>query len=214
MLASTPADSTVFVVDDDPAARASVAALVRSRGVKSASFASAEEFLATFDAAWQGCIVLDVRMDGMSGLELQELLVSRGAMLPVIVITGFADVPSAVHAMEHGAVTLLEKPCADQVLWANIQAALERERSTRGLRLWEAEVRGRLATLNLAESDVLDELLTGLTNNAIAARLRIAIRTVEARRAAVLKKMGVNSIPEIVRLVHFVKERKNWRKPA
>src|SRR5687767_6089029 len=148
MFASTHADSTVFVVDDDPAARASVAALVRSRGVQTASFASAEEFLSAFDAAWQGCIVLDVRMEGMSGLQLQELLVSRGARLPVIVITGYADVPSAVQAMGHGAVTLLEKPCADQVLWANILAALERERSTRGQRLWEAEIRRRLATLN------------------------------------------------------------------
>ncbi len=118
-------ETTVFIVDDDPAARDSVAALVRSKGMPVATYASAEEFLAAFNPDRMGCLVVDVRMTGMTGLDLQDVLRQRGGKLPVIVITGFGDVPTAVCAMKAGAYTFLEKPCRDQELLTSIQKAID-----------------------------------------------------------------------------------------
>ncbi len=165
-----------MVVDDDPAARDSVAALVKSKGVVAHTFASAEEFLAAFDPADFGCLVVDVRMTGMGGLELQEALSARNISWPVIVITGFGDVPTAVRAMKAGAFTFLEKPCRATELWNAIQAALANsmERKSQQQRL--SEIQTRFGLLSADERLVLRMMLAGKTNKAIAAELDVGLR--------------------------------------
>jgi two-component system, LuxR family, response regulator FixJ len=197
-------DGTIFIVDDDPAARASVAALVQSHDMGFRAFASAEEFLAAYKPDQQGCLVVDVRMSGMTGLQLQEQIKARGYHLPVIVITGYADVPLAVRAMRAGAVTFLEKPCAEMELWESIQLALDRSAQTNGRS--RDDVRARRATLNPAELQVLEMLLIGKPNKAIALELGIGLRTVELRRANIMKKMQADSLAELVRLALLAEE--------
>jgi two-component system, LuxR family, response regulator FixJ len=191
----------VFVVDDDPAARDSVVVLVKSKGVRVASYASAEEFLADFDPAQGGCLVVDVRMTGMGGLELQEALAERNSRLPVIVITGFGDVPTAVRAMQAGASTFLEKPCRAPELWAAIQRALgesiDRNRDVERL----SDTNQRLGQLTAEERQVLRMMLAGRTNKAIAAELDSGLRTVELRRSNIMKKMHSDSFADLVRQI-------------
>lgn len=195
------ASFSVFIVDDDPAARESVAALVGSHGATTKTFASAAEFLAAYSPNQRGCLVVDVRMTGMTGLELQQELGKRGYTIPVIVITGFADVPTAVRAMRAGAVTFLEKPCADNELWASIQTALQWETRSRQQRSQREEILARRASLTPAEVQVLDRLLAGKANKTIAAELDLGLRTAELRRATIMKKMEANSLAELVRLI-------------
>lgn len=194
-------DPVIFVVDDDPAARNSLAALVKSRGLAVESFASAEDFLARYDPAKRGCLIADVRMTGMSGLELQEQMAAQRVNLPVIVITGFADVPMAVRAMRGGAVTFLEKPCTEQELWDAIQMGLDAEAKSNELRQKHGEIEQRYAGLTPAEHQVLAKLMAGFTNKSIAHDLKLGMRTVEMRRAKIMDKMGAESLPELVRLV-------------
>lgn len=194
-------DPTVFIVDDEPAARASMAALVSSHGLPVKTFASAEEFLTAYDPAERGCLITDVRMPGMNGLELQQRLQQKSATLPVIVITGFADIPLAVRAMQSGAVTFLEKPCADKELWQSLQAALDSEEQADGDRRYRADIIARRASLGPPEMDVLTRMLAGKPNKQIAAELGCGLRTVELRRATIMKKMKAESLPELVRLV-------------
>jgi len=192
---------TVFVVDDDPAARQSVAALIKSHGLPVETYGSGEEFLAQYDPNRRGCLVLDVRMAGMSGLDLQVELKNRGAAIPTIVITGYADVPMAVRAMHNGAVTFLEKPCADQELWENIEVALNQENHLAAIRARQQQIQEYFDTLTESEKQVMDLLLAGAANKTIAADLDIGLRTVEMRRAIIMKKMNANSLAELVRLV-------------
>ena len=198
-------DKSVFVVDDDPGARESVAALVKSRGLQVLTFGSAEDFLEAYNPSQRGCLVVDVRMPGMSGLELQERLASMGSTLPVIIITGHADVPMAVRAMHAGAVTFLEKPTAEQELLANIEKALEHENRVQKEQAMRAEVETRLATLTPAEKEVLEKLLAGKPNKVIASELDLGLRTVELRRSNVMKKMQCDSLAELVRMVLTVR---------
>ncbi len=193
-------NATVFVVDDDAAARESVLALVSLKGVRAQGFASAEEFLAQFGLHMTGCLVVDVRMTGMSGLQLLQQLNGRKSTLPAIVITGYADVPMAVKAMQAGAMTFLEKPCQDQELWQAIQQALDREKALQALRRQKGEIDARLATLTEDEVAVLRKLLEGLPNKRIAVDLDIGLRTVELRRSNIMKKMQAASLPELVRM--------------
>ena len=137
----------------------------------------------------------------MSGLELQERLVARGDSLPVIIITGFADIPMAVRAMQAGAITFLEKPCADQELWQSIQAALDSEEQAESKRQKRADVITRRESLTPAEVDVLERILAGKPNKQMAAELGVGLRTVELRRATLMKKMRTDSLPELVQLV-------------
>lgn len=201
-------EPTVFIVDDDPAARDSVAALVRSKGLPVSTFASAEEFLAAYDPARPGCLVVDVRMTGMTGIDLQEVLRQRGLRIPVIVITGFGDVPTAVRAMKAGAFTFLEKPCRDQELWSCIQKALDAASRLQVEETRKAEVEARLGLLTVDELRVMKEMVAGKPNKVIAAELDIGLRTVELRRANVLKKMQADSLAELVRLALLV-----WQEP-
>src|SRR5262245_37245106 len=197
-------NATVFVVDDDAAARESVLALVGQKGVRAKGFASAEEFLAQFSPQLTGCLVVDVRMTGMSGLQLLQQLHAKQSTLPAIVITGYADVPMAVRAMQSGALTFLEKPCQDQELWQAIQKALDKETSMQTLRRQKGEIESRLATLTEDEVAVLRKLLEGLPNKRIAVDLDIGLRTVELRRSNIMKKMSASSLPELVRMAILV----------
>jgi FixJ family two-component response regulator len=173
------ANVTVFVVDDDAAARESVVALVSEKGVKATAFASAEEFLDRFDPQMTGCLVVDVRMAGMSGLQLLQHLQAKQSTLPAIVITGYADVPLAVKAMQAGAMTFLEKPCQDQELWQAIQQALDLELSQQMIKRQKGEIESRLASLTEDEVAVLRKLLEGLPN-----RGGFGHRTADGRAAA------------------------------
>jgi two-component system, LuxR family, response regulator FixJ len=191
----------VFIIDDDPAARDSMAALVQSHGLPAEIFASGEEFLAQFDRSKSGCLVVDVRMSGITGLELQARLNEEGIELPVVVISGYGDIPTAVHAMRNGAITFLEKACGYQKLWNSISQALEIGAENRVRRSQQCEIRRRLATLTPDERRVLEKLLDGRPNKAIARDLDLGLRTVELRRAVLLQKMQASSLAELVRMV-------------
>jgi two-component system response regulator FixJ len=201
-------ESTVFIVDDDPAARDSVAAMVRSKGLPVVTYGSAEEFLAAYDPTRTGCLVVDVRMTGMTGLDLQEVLRQKGSRLPVIVITGFGDVPTAVRAMKAGAFTFLEKPCRDQELPSCIQKAIDAASHSQSEQIRKADIEVRMATLTADELRVMKEMVAGKPNKVVAAELDIGLRTVELRRANVLKKMQADSLAELVRLALLV-----WPEP-
>jgi len=196
-----PDEPTVFIVDDDQQARKSVCALVRSMGVPAEAFASAEEFLEGYAEGLPGCLVTDVRMFGMSGLELQEELKRRNVMLPVIVLTAYARTPITVRAMKSGAVTLLEKPYADDDLWDAIRCALAEDVSGRADHDRRREIRGCIAELTEAERKVMDMMVKGKPNKVIAARLDVSIRTIENRRREVFAKMKADSVAELVRMV-------------
>ena len=194
------AEPIIYVVDDDAAARQSVVALVSFKGLAARGFASAEEFLSQFDPRQKGVLVTDVRMAGMSGLELQQALNERQASLPVVLITGYGDVPMAVRAMQAGAVTFLEKPCHEQELWRGIMLALEREQTQHASRKLKAEIESRLESLSPDEREVFRRLLEGQANKRIATDLDVGLRTIELRRSKIMKKMQAESLPDLVRM--------------
>jgi two-component system response regulator FixJ len=192
---------SVFIVDDDPATRESMIALIQSHGLQAESFESGEDFLSRFDRSKAGCLVLDVRMSGMSGLELQERLVEEGIELPVVVVTGYGDIPTAVRAMRNGAATFLEKASGCQKLWDCISQALTDAAATRESSAQKTDIRRRMATLTPDERHVLEKLLDGCPNKTIARELDLGLRTVELRRAMILQKMQASSLAELVRMV-------------
>lgn len=193
-------ESIVYVVDDDAAARAAVTALVRSKGLEPKEFSSAEEFLAQFSPTMKGCIVVDIRMAGMSGLEMLQKLQSPKGAPPVVVVTTNADIPLAVIAMREGAITFLEKPGQDDDLCNAIVQALEVEETQYAQRRQLAEAHDRLASLTEDELEVFRRLLAGHANKRVAADLDIGLRTVELRRSNIMKKMQATSLPDLVRL--------------
>ncbi len=192
---------TVCVVEDNLDARDSICALVHSMGADVQPFASAEELLGNFDESRTGCLVTDLRMPGMSGLELLEQLRLNGHMLPVIVISSHADVPTAVRAMHAGAMTVFPKPYKDQELWDVIRMALERDARFRLDQAHHMATRNRLAQLTHAERQVLDRIAKGKPNKAVAWELDISLRTVEDRRRKIYKKLGVDSIAGMMEVV-------------
>ena len=196
-----PHEVTVFVVDDDPAVRESVSALVSSAGLKVQVFSSAEAFLQDYQSDQPGCLVTDLRMLGMSGLDLLEKLQQSESPIPAILISAYADVPAAVRAMEAGAVTLLEKPCRQDQLMQAIQKALERDAAQRQVRSRKQEIKQRLATLTQEEYEVMQRMVAGKLNKVVANELLISLRTVETRRHKVLEKMQADSLAELVRMV-------------
>lgn len=196
-----PLEATVYVVDDDPAARESVSALVTAAGLRVQSFSSAEAFLQDHRPENPGCLVTDLRMLGMSGLELLEKLQQSDSPLPVILMSAFADVPVAVRAMQAGAVTLLEKPCRNDQLIQAIHKALARDAEQRQARTRRQEIEQRLATLTQEEYEVMQRMIAGKLNKVIASELLISLRTVETRRHKVLEKMLAESLAELVRMV-------------
>jgi len=194
-------EMTVFIIDDDSAARDSVAMLVKSKGVEVETFESAEQFLAADVSQRRGCLVVDVRMTGMTGLELLDLLRERGIKLPVIVVTGFADVAMAVRAMRGGAETFLEKPCPGSLMWESISDALEHgvERQQRDAE--RLSIQSKMASLTDAEKKVLDRVVEGKPNKVIAGQLDLGLRTVELRRAKIMEKLQADSLARLVRMV-------------
>jgi two-component system, LuxR family, response regulator FixJ len=198
---------TVFIVDDDEAVRSSLRLLIKSVGLIPSALASAREFLEKYDAAQPGCLVLDVRMPDMSGLELQEQLNRQGAVIPVIFITGHGDVPMAVEAMQAGAFDFLQKPFRDQDLIDRIQRALEKDRSNRAVLNERSLIRERLETLTPREREVLEMVSSGKPNKIMAADLGVSQRTVEIHRARVMEKMGASSLAQLVRMVMDLAEK-------
>jgi len=188
-------------VDDDEGVRNSLRFLLKSVGLTTRALASAKEFLELYRPNQPGCLVLDVRMPGMSGLELQQQLNLRGAMIPVIFITGHGDVPMAVEAMQHGAFDFLQKPFRDQDLIDRIQHALQRDARGRGAVMQHAKIRERLASLTPREREVLALMTRGLPNKVMAAELGVSQRTVEIHRARVMEKSGAGSLAQLVRMM-------------
>jgi two-component system, LuxR family, response regulator FixJ len=193
--------ATIFVVDDDEGVRNSLRFLLKSVGLTTRTLASASEFLETYKPNQPGCLVLDVRMPGMSGLELQQQLNLRGATIPVIFITGHGDIPMAVEAMQHGAFDFLQKPFRDQDLIDRIQRALERDVRNRSALAQHARIRERLESLTPREQEVLHLMVAGKPNKVMAAELGVSQRTVEIHRARVMEKSGANSLAQLVRMV-------------
>ncbi len=191
---------TVFVVDDDEAVRSSLRLLLKSLGIPAVTHGSAAEFLAQYDPGQPGCIILDVRMPGMNGLELQDELNRRGAVIPVVFITGHGDVPMAVEAMQHGAVDFLQKPFSDKDLTERIERALTTDLSNRAVLGEKDRIRARLAALTPREREVLRLVTLGKANKVIAGDLGISQRTVEIHRAHLMEKMGANSLAQLVRM--------------
>lgn len=194
-------DQYVFIVDDDEAMRDSLAWLLEGNGLKVRMFASATAFLDAYGTAMAGCLVLDVRMPGMSGLELHERLQALGSTLPIIFVTGHGDVPMAVSALKKGATDFIEKPFNNDEILRLIEQCLAADREQSSLRRHHAEIDRRLASLTQREREVLGLIAAGRLNKQIADDLGISIKTVEVHRARVMDKMEVRSVAELVQLV-------------
>jgi two-component system, LuxR family, response regulator FixJ len=193
-------EPVVFVVDDDEHACKSVCALVRSLGLQAEAYSSAEDFLARHTRGRPGCLVTDIRMTGMSGLDLQDRLAAENIHLPVIVLTAYPRTRSTVRAMRAGAMTLLEKPYDEEELWDAIRKALAQENADRVEVQRRSEIQDRAASLAPTERAVMNLIVQGKPNKVIAKQLDLSIRTIESRRHEVFTKMGVESVAELVRL--------------
>ena len=193
-------EPTVFVVDDDAAIRKSLRFLIESIGLHVETFATAEQFLERYDRRRAGCLLLDLRMPGMSGLHLQDELVVRKVRLPIIIITAYAEVSTAVGALRKGAVDFIEKPFSDQVLLDRVLHAIEIDRRARQAEAEEAVTAERLAQLTVREREVMDGVVVGKANKVIATELGISEKTVESHRARVMKKLGVETLADLIRL--------------
>ena len=191
----------VFVVDDDKSVRNSLRWLLESVDLAVETYAAAETFLDAYDPSRSGCLVLDIRMPGMSGLDLHEKLQAGVLALPVIIITGHADVPMAVRAMKAGAFDFMEKPFNDQVLLERIQDALARDRETRRAEARRSEVAARMAELTPREREVMDGVVAGRSNKELAGEMGLSVKTVEAHRANVMEKMRAESLSNLVTMV-------------
>ncbi len=195
----------VYVVDDDEAVRDSLTLLLKAVGLASRTFSSAAEFLNHYDPEQHGCLVADIRMPGMSGLDLQDELNRGGAQIPLIFITGHGDVPMAVDAMKSGALDFIEKPFRDQDLLDRVQQALAWDKERRIENLKTLAIRERLATLTPRETEVMECVVQGQANKVIAMDLGVSQRTVEIHRARVMEKMAVRSVAKLVRVVEAAK---------
>ncbi|WP_462330375.1 response regulator FixJ [Thiohalocapsa halophila] len=194
-------EETVFVVDDDQAMRSSLQWLIESMGMRVETYDSAQAFLDAYYPGRAGCLLLDVRMPGMSGLELQAYLAKREHRIPVIIITGHGDVAMAVKAMKNGAVDFIEKPFDDEALVVSIRNALQHDEKQRALRSQRADIAARMAELTPREHEVMTMVTDGRSNKEIATSLGVSAKTVEVHRARVMDKMRADSLAELVRMV-------------
>lgn len=192
--------STVFIVDDDEAVRDSLSWLMRSAGLQAQTFDSADAFLQGYGEDRPGCLILDIRMPGMSGLELQSRLSERGFRLPIVIISGHADVPMAVRALKAGAFDFIEKPFNDELLLDLVQRALEQDRERRRDRAEMDELRERMESLTPREREVLELVVAGAANKTISSELGVSPKTVEAHRARVMEKLQAESLSHLVRM--------------
>ena len=191
---------TVFVVDDDPSVLKGLSRLLRSAGWQAATYGSPDEFLRHYDPAAPGCLVLDVAMPGVDGLELQRRLVDAGCPLPIVFITGHGDIPTSVRAMRAGALNFLAKPVNDEDLLGAVREAIETDSVARRAQRNIALVRERLATLTPREREVLDQVVAGKLNKQIAGDLGTVEKTIKVHRARVMEKMGARSLAELARM--------------
>lgn len=191
----------VYVIDDDEAVRDSLGMLLESVGLAHEVYGSALEFLDAYDPERHTCVVTDIRMPGMSGLELQQRLLESRCEVPLIFITGHGDVPMAVTAMKRGAADFLQKPFRDQELIDRIHQALEQDKARRSARIEEREIRERIKTLTPREAEVMERVVSGQANKVIAMDLGVSQRTVELHRARVMRKLGMRSLAELVQAV-------------
>ncbi len=192
---------TVYLVDDDPDMRNLIHALLSSVEIQVCSFASAVEFLDGFDTDAMGCLLLDVRLPGMSGLDLQDELRARGVDLPVIMITGYGDVAMAVRAMKNGAVDFIEKPFKGQVLIDRIQEAIRCSMDSRAVRKSREDVQSQLAKLTRRERQVVDMIVNGMSSKQIAAEFKVTTQAVDAHRARAMRKLNTKSVATLAKLV-------------
>jgi RNA polymerase sigma factor (sigma-70 family) len=193
-------DAMVHIVDDDPAMRDSLRWLIESVGLAGRTYTTAEEFLAKYDDGGPGCLVLDVRMPGLSGLELQEKLRRQGIGIPIIIITAHADVPIASRALKAGALDFIEKPFSDQILLDRVREAIERDRDQRRIAAKRAAIAAQVAQLTPREREVMGLVVAGKANKVIASELGLSQKTVEVHRARVMRKMHADSVAQLVQL--------------
>ncbi|MDX1633797.1 MAG: response regulator FixJ [Marinobacter sp.] len=203
----TDIHQTVYVVEDDEAVRDSLELLLKSAKKSVKTYPTANAFLSDYSDRMAGCIVLDIRMPGMDGLELQKKLNERHSILPIIFVTGHGDVPMAVDAMKEGAVDFIQKPYREEALLEKIEAALEQDREQRRTLGEKQEIVRRIKTLTPREKEIMDRMIAGQANKVIAIELDISQRTVEIHRSRVMHKMGTHSLAHLVRMVLSVKDR-------
>ncbi|WP_203301557.1 response regulator FixJ [Marinobacter sediminum] len=202
----TDIQQTVYVVEDDEAVRDSLELLLKSDGKPVQTFESATSFLKEYSEKMAGCIVLDIRMPGMDGMELQKKLNDKHSILPIIFVTGHGDVPMAVDAMKEGAVDFIQKPYREEALLEKIEAALAQDLEQRKTLGEKQEIIRRVKSLTPREHEIMDRMIAGQANKVIAIELEISQRTVEIHRSRVMHKMGTHSLAHLVRMVLSVKD--------
>lgn len=202
----TDTQQTVFVVEDDEAVRDSLELLLKSDGKPVRTYESATAFLKDYSDKMAGCIVLDIRMPGMDGMELQKKLNEKHSILPIIFVTGHGDVPMAVDAMKEGAVDFIQKPYREEALLEKIEAALKQDLEQRKSLDEKQEIIRRIKSLTPREHEIMDRMIAGQANKVIAIELEISQRTVEIHRSRVMHKMGTHSLAHLVRMVLSVKD--------
>lgn len=197
---------TVFIVDDEPDVRAALRLLIKSVGYCVECFASADEFFAQFEANRKGCLILDVRMPGMSGMDLQEKLSGMETLLPIIMISGHGEIPMAVKAVQNGAVDFLQKPFSDQQLLDRISQALAINNKRHDIFNIKHSAQEKFNTLTPREREIFSQVIAGKLNKVIAYELNISTRTVEIHRAKAMEKMGAKNLSELINLANLVKQ--------
>ena len=193
-------EPTVFLVDDEASVLKALSRLLRSAGLNVETFGSPQDFLQNHDPDAPGCLVLDVAMPGLNGLDLQRTLAAQGTQLPIIFLTGRGDIPTSVQAMKQGAVDFLTKPTNDEDLLAAIRAGFDKDRANRQSGAERSKIQGQLARLTPREREVLRHIIAGKLNKQVAAELGIVEKTIKVHRARVMKKMNVQSLAELVRV--------------
>lgn len=204
----TDNQQTVFIVDDEPDVRAALRLLIKSVGYTVECFASADIFFAQFETDRKGCLILDVRMPGMSGMELQDKLAGLETLLPIIMISGHGEIPMAVKAVQNGAVDFLQKPFSDQQLLERISQAMSINNKRHDEHNIRKDARDKYVSLTPREQEIFAEVVSGKLNKIIAYELNISTRTVEIHRAKAMEKMGAKNLSELINLANLINPRK------
>lgn len=204
-LSDSSKKQTVFVVDDEPDVRAALRLLIKSVGYSVECFESADLFFDQFEPERKGCLILDVRMPGMSGMDLQEKLASMETLLPVIMISGHGEIPMAVKAVQNGAIDFLQKPFSDQQLLDRISQAMEINSKRHDVHDVRQDAQTKYDSLTPRENEIFSEVVTGKLNKVIAYELNISTRTVEIHRAKAMEKMGAKNLSELINLANLIK---------